>query len=149
MVITSNRQIPMAILANLSSTVFTHFCIILFHNFFYFRMAFLKSLNATCNLNKYLFCKMPKGALEVEIKVKTTWGKFTMTQNTHTRMEKFCTWERPNDVMQNQKREGHPTRLQVCTHKITLLKQTCPPAKNLGVHYQSSLTLLIQQSYHT
>ena len=55
-------------------------------------MAFLKSLNATCNLNKYLFYKMPKGILEVEIKVKTTWGKFTMILNTHTRMEKFLTW---------------------------------------------------------
>ena len=38
-------------------------------------MAFLKSLNATCNLNEYLFCKMPEGTLEVEVKVKTTWGK--------------------------------------------------------------------------
>ena len=36
---------------------------------------------------------MPEGALEVEIKVKTIWGKFTMTQNTHTRMENFHTWE--------------------------------------------------------
>ena len=51
-------------------------------------MAFLKSLNATCNLNEYLLCKMPEGALEVEVKVKTTWGKFTMVQTTHTRMEK-------------------------------------------------------------
>ena len=57
-------------------------------------MAFLKSLNATCNLNEYLFCKMPKGTLEVEVKVKTTWGKFTMIQNTHTRMEKYHTWEK-------------------------------------------------------
>ena len=57
-------------------------------------MAFLKSLNATCNLNEYLFCKMPEGTLEVEVKVKTTWGKITMVQNTHTRMEKYHTWEK-------------------------------------------------------
>ena len=37
---------------------------------------------------------MPKGTLEVEVKVKTMWGKFTMIQNTHTRMEKYCTWEK-------------------------------------------------------
>ena len=37
---------------------------------------------------------MPKGALEVEVKVKTTRGKFTMVQNTHTRMEKYNTWEK-------------------------------------------------------
>ena len=57
-------------------------------------MAFLKSPNAACDLNKYLFCKMPKGTLEVEVKVKTTWGKFTMIQNTHTRMEKYHTCEK-------------------------------------------------------
>ena len=56
-------------------------------------MAFNKSLNVTCNLNGYLFCKMPKEALEVEVKVKTTWGKFTMIQDTHIRTEKYHTWE--------------------------------------------------------
>ena len=62
---------------------------------FHFRMALIKSLNAACNLNEYLFYKMPEGTLEVEIKVKTTWGKFTMIQNTHTRMERYHTWEKP------------------------------------------------------
>ena len=57
-------------------------------------MAFNKSLNAACDLNGYLFCKMPEGALEVEVKVKTTLGKFTMVQNAHTRMEKYCMWEK-------------------------------------------------------
>ena len=41
-------------------------------------MAFNKSLNATYDLNGFLFCKMPAGALEIQLKVKTTWGKFTM-----------------------------------------------------------------------
>ena len=57
-------------------------------------MAFNKSLNAACDLNGYLFCKMPKGALEVVVKVKTTWEKFTMIQNTLTRTEKYCMWEK-------------------------------------------------------
>ena len=37
---------------------------------------------------------MPTGALEVQIKVKTTWGKFTMVQDAHTMMERYCTWEK-------------------------------------------------------
>ena len=37
---------------------------------------------------------MPAGALEVQIKVKTTWGKFTMVQDVHTRMEKYHTWQK-------------------------------------------------------
>ena len=59
---------------------------------FYFRMALNKSLNATCNLDGYLFCRMPAEVLEVEIKVKTKWGKFSMFQDTHTRTEKYHTW---------------------------------------------------------
>ena len=56
-------------------------------------MAYNNSLNVACDLNEYLYCKMPMGALEVQLKVKTTWEKFTMVQETHTRTEKYCTWE--------------------------------------------------------
>ena len=33
-----------------------------------------KTINATCNLDGYLFCRMPGDTLEVEIKVKTKRG---------------------------------------------------------------------------
>ena len=58
------------------------------------RMASNKSLNATCDLDGYLFCKMPAGALEVEVTVKTTWGKFSMVQDIHTRTEMYRVWEK-------------------------------------------------------
>ena len=61
---------------------------------FYFRMALKKTLNATCDLDGYLFCRMPAEALEVEKKVKTKWGKFSMLQDTHTRTEKYHAWEK-------------------------------------------------------
>ena len=57
-------------------------------------MTFHKLLNAICNLHDYLACKMPKGTLEVEIKVKTTWGKYTLIQNTHNRTERYHTWDK-------------------------------------------------------
>ena len=57
-------------------------------------MAFNKSLNTTCDLNGYLFCKMPAEALEIEIKVKTKWGKFSMLHDIHTRTEKYLPWEK-------------------------------------------------------
>ena len=57
-------------------------------------MAFNQSLNADCDLKKYLFCKMPVGALEVQIRAKTTWRKFTKVQDAHTMMEKYCMWEK-------------------------------------------------------
>ena len=49
---------------------------------FYLRMALNKSLNTTCDLERYLFCRMPK------------WGKFNLFQDTYTRTEKYCAWER-------------------------------------------------------
>ena len=41
---------------------------------FNFSMASNKSLYATCDLDWYLFCKMIAGALDIKVKVKTTWG---------------------------------------------------------------------------
>ena len=80
---------------------------------FNFRMASNKSLNATCNLDRYLFCKMPAGALEVEVKVKTTWGKFSMVQDIHTRTEKYCAWEKADG------RSNIKTRKRKASHKVT------------------------------
>ena len=57
-------------------------------------MALNKTLNATCDLDGYLFCRIPADTLEVEIKVKTKWGNYSMFQDTYTRTEKYCAWDR-------------------------------------------------------
>ena len=75
---------------------------------FGFRMLFNKSLNATCDLSGFLYCKMPTGALEVQLKIKTTWGKFTMIQDTHTKTEKYHTWEKAQSShIKFRKRKAH------------------------------------------
>ena len=78
---------------------------------FAFRMALENSLNATCDLNEYLICKMPAGALEVQLKVKTTWGKFTMVQDTHTKTEKYHTWAKAqrSHIRSRKRRAPHKT----------------------------------------
>ena len=73
-------------------------------------MAFNQSLNTDCDLNEYLFCKMPAGALEQQIKVKTTWGKFTMVQDAHTSMEKYHTWEKAQKCPIKSRKRGHHVR---------------------------------------
>ena len=57
-------------------------------------MALNKTLNATCDLDGYLFCRMPEDTLEVEVKIQTKWGKYTMFQDTYTHTEKYCSWDR-------------------------------------------------------
>ena len=71
-------------------------------------MAFNKSLNATCDLNGFLFCKMPAGALEVQVKVKTSWGKFTMIQDAHIRMEKYDMWEKAQKCLIRSRKRKAP-----------------------------------------
>ena len=57
-------------------------------------MALNKTLNVTCDLDEYLLCRMPADTLEVEIKVKTKWGKYSMFQDTYTTTEKYHAWDR-------------------------------------------------------
>ena len=83
---------------------------------FNFGMASSKFLNATCDLDGHLFCKMPVGALEVEVKVKTTWGKFSMVQDIHTRTEKYCAWEKADG------RSNIKTRKKKAPHKMTTMQ---------------------------
>ena len=75
-------------------------------------MALNKSLNDTCNLDGYLFCRMPAEALEVEIKVKTKWGKFSMFQDTYTRTEKYCAWEKTDrrTTVRTRRRRNTPQK---------------------------------------
>ena len=59
---------------------------------------------------------MPAGALEVKLKVKTTWGKFSMVQDIHTRREKYCVWEKPDG------QSTIKTRKRKAPHKMTTMQ---------------------------
>ena len=74
-------------------------------------MALNKTLNATCDLDGHLFFRMPADALEVEIKVKTKWGKYSMFQDTYTRTEKYPAWDRAD------RRSSVRTRRRRMPHK--------------------------------
>ena len=78
--------------------------------FLNFRMALSKTLNTTCDLDGYLFWRMPADTLEVEIKVKIKWGKYSMFQDTYTHTEKYLAWDRAdrrNSVQTMRRRTPH------------------------------------------
>ena len=52
-----------------------------------------QQLNASCDFLGYLVCQMPKDVVEVELKVKTKWGRYTLIKDFHTRTEKYCSWD--------------------------------------------------------
>ena len=52
------------------------------------------TLNLSCDFNGYLVCQMPKNMVEVDLKIKTTRGKYTFNKDTCTRTERYCPWDR-------------------------------------------------------
>ena len=116
---------------------------------FYFRMAFNKSLNAACDLNGYLFCKMPKGALEVEVKVKTTYIKFTMIQDTHTRTEKYHTWEKAQRCHVRSRKGRTPHKTTNVQTEDNASETDVPTGQGCRYPPQNSLTPHMQWQWPT
>ena len=56
-------------------------------------MEYNTALNVSCDFNGYLVCQMPKNTVEVELKIKTTRGKYTLNKDTCTRRERYCPWD--------------------------------------------------------
>ena len=52
------------------------------------------ALNIACNFSGYLMCQMPADTVEMELKIKTTRGKYTLHKDTCTRTERYCPWDR-------------------------------------------------------
>ena len=52
------------------------------------------ALNATCEFDGYLVCKMPADTAEMELKIKTKREKYILHKDTNTRTERYHPWER-------------------------------------------------------
>ena len=56
----------------------------------------------------YLVCQIPKVALQVELKIKTKWGKFTLHTDQFTRTEKYRTWRKASRCkIHSRRRQYH------------------------------------------
>ena len=44
-----------------------------------------KALNIVCDFKVYLVCQILDNTVEVELKIKTTRGKYTLIKDAHTR----------------------------------------------------------------
>ena len=108
-------------------------------------MALNKTLNATCDLDGYLFCRMPDDTLEVEVKVKTKWGKYTMFQDTYTCTEKYCSWNRADRrSSMHTRRRRTPQREVHSSHDNTTSETDVPVGQGFGYPLRSSLTPKLQ-----
>ena len=55
-----------------------------------------KALNVSCNFDWHLVCQIPANTVEVELKIKTTRGKYTLIKDAHTRNERYHPWDTAN-----------------------------------------------------
>ena len=53
-----------------------------------------KALNVSCDFDGYLVCQIPDNTVEVELKIKTTRGKYILIKDAYTRTEKYHPWDR-------------------------------------------------------
>ena len=53
-------------------------------------------LSVACDFQGFLVCQMPKDVVEIELKRKTKWEKFTLHTDQHTRTEKYRLWKMVN-----------------------------------------------------
>ena len=53
-----------------------------------------KALNVSCDFDGYLVCQIPDNTVEVELKIKTTRGKYTLIKDAYTRTEGYHPWDR-------------------------------------------------------
>ena len=95
-------------------------------------MALNKTLSATCDLDGYLFCRMPEDTLEVEVKIKTKWEKYTMFQDTYTWTEKHSSWDRADRRSGLCTRRRRTPRKEVSSHDNTTSETNVPVGQGLG-----------------
>ena len=53
-------------------------------------MGMNKALNVSCDFNGNLVCQIPDNTEEVELKIKTTQGKYTLSKDAYTKTEMYC-----------------------------------------------------------
>ena len=53
-----------------------------------------QQLNFSCDFSRFLVYKISKDVVEVELKIKTKGGEYTLLKEFYTRMERYRPWER-------------------------------------------------------
>ena len=85
---------------------------------------------------------MPEEALEVEVKIKTKWGKYTMFQDTYTHTEKYHSWDRADrrSSVHTRRRRSPQREVIVSSNDNTNSETDVPVGEGLGYPLRFLLT---------
>ena len=82
-----------------------------------------KALNVSCDFDGYLVCQIPDNMEEVELKIKTTRGKYTLIKDAYTRTKRYHPWDRANRRAQIHTRRRRTPQKDI-TGKDTTIDNT-------------------------
>ena len=82
-------------------------------------------LSISVDFQGYLVCQIQSDALEVELKIKTKWGKFTLHMDQITRTEKYRAWRKASKCKIHSRRRRHlnNSHLNISSDSSTFINQ--------------------------
>ena len=75
---------------------------------------------------------MLENAVEVEVKIKTTWGKYTLIQDDNSRTEKYHSWDRADRRSNIHTKRRRATRKEVVSKSNTNSETNIPMGEGFG-----------------
>ena len=79
-----------------------------------------KVLNAAHDFKGYLVCQIPDNTVEVELKIKTTRGKYTLIKDATQEWKNYHAWDRADRRAQVHSRRRRTHRKEFITRDTTV-----------------------------
>ena len=91
----------------------------------FYRMNQPQTLSICVDFQGYLVCQIPADALEVELRIKTKWGKFTLHTDQFTRTEKYRAWRKASKCKIHSRRRRclSNSHLNISSDSSTFINQ--------------------------
>ena len=84
------------------------------------RMEMNEALNVSCNFDGYLVSQIPDNMVEVELKIKTTRGKYTLIKDAYIRTERYCPWDKADRRTQIHTRRRRTPQREIISKDTTV-----------------------------
>ena len=101
-----------------------------------------QQFNVSCDFSGFLVCQIPKDMIEVELKIKTKWGKYTLLKDFYTRTEKYRPWKRAGCWVRIHPRRRTPHQEEIEGNTISTNSGTYIP-NGIGMGYIPKFSLIL------
>ena len=112
-----------------------------------FRIDHNTTLNVACDFNGYLVCQMQANIVEMDLKIKTTRGKYAFHKDTCTRTERYHQWDRTDkrSKIHTKRRTAREVESEITSNSETDIQMgtsfTYPPEIFINSEFAKTVTL--------